>query len=479
VRAYVFRRLLIGLVVIWGVYTLTFFAVNLAPGDPFANLENPKMQKEDIERLRIKWGYDKPVLERYLLQLRRTFFADPEVLEREVMGIAYEVFAEDGHNRLRARVQVPPATIDLVPTELTRLDGVEGVTLERSEDGTYPSAPLAVGTFQFGPQRLQVGPQGGRLVSQGVVLEVLDGRVTARPTLDEAPDRIVLQGAEGEVVLEPEGDRYGPLTLEPGRYRVEGGDVLIPPEPLQEAGLTFDLGTSVLEKRPVVDYLATPLLNTLILATAALFLDFLIGIFIGVVSATRPNTKTDHALTIGSLFVYSMPGFWLALMLVLLFAVRLDWLPSEGMHDVNETGLLDLLEHMVLPAFVLGIAAAAGTARYQRSALLEVMGQDYIRTARAKGLTERQVIWKHAMRNSLLPVITLFGLSLPFLVSGAVITETIFAWPGMGRAAIKAIGGRDVFVLTGITLIATTMVVIGNLLADILYAVADPRVRLK
>jgi peptide/nickel transport system permease protein len=219
--------------------------------------------------------------------------------------------------------------------------------------------------------------------------------------------------------------------------------------------------------------------NTLLLAGAALFLNFLIGIIVGVISAIRPNSKLDHTLTLGSLFVYSMPGFWLALMLVLLFAVKLDWLPAEGMHDPGEEGLLDLLEHMILPAFVLGIASAASTARYQRSALIEVMSQDYIRTARAKGLSERQVIWKHAIRNSLLPVITLIGLSLPFLVSGAVITEKIFSWPGMGSAVIGAIHFRDVFVLTGITLISTTMVVVGNLLADVLYAFADPRVRLK
>jgi peptide/nickel transport system permease protein len=198
-----------------------------------------------------------------------------------------------------------------------------------------------------------------------------------------------------------------------------------------------------------------------------------------VISAIHPNSKLDHSLTLGSLFIYSMPGFWLALMLVLLFSVKLQVLPAEGMHSPGESGFLDLLEHMILPVFVLGIAAAASTARYQRSALIEVMNQDYIRTARAKGLSERRVVWKHAMRNSLLPVITLIGLSLPFLVSGAVITETIFSWPGMGRAVIGAIHGRDVFVITGITLISTTMVVLGNLLADLLYATADPRVRLE
>ena len=147
--------------------------------------------------------------------------------------------------------------------------------------------------------------------------------------------------------------------------------------------------------------------------------------------------------------------------------------------NIMRFGEQALLHHMILPALVLGIGPAAATARYQRSAILEVIEQDYIRTARAKGLSPFKVVWKHVMRNSLIPVITLFGLTLPFLVSGSVIVEQIFSWPGMGREAIKAISGRDVFVLSGITLIATTMVVIGSLVADLLYAVVDPRVRLQ
>ncbi|MCZ6785703.1 MAG: ABC transporter permease, partial [Planctomycetota bacterium] len=152
--------------------------------------------------------------------------------------------------------------------------------------------------------------------------------------------------------------------------------------------------------------------------------------------------------------------------------------PRHGIHSPGESGFLDYLKHLILPAFTLGIAAAAYTARFQRSALLEVIRQDYIRTARAKGLSETRVIWKHAMKNALLPTITLLGLYLPFLVSGAIITESIFAWPGMGQASIKAILDRDVQVVTAITIVSTSMVVLGSLVADILYAVVDPRVRL-
>jgi peptide/nickel transport system permease protein len=155
------------------------------------------------------------------------------------------------------------------------------------------------------------------------------------------------------------------------------------------------------------------------------------------------------------------------------------------MHSVNASGLsateyfLDLLKHMVMPVFVLGIASAASTVRYMRSSMLEVIRQDYIRTARAKGLSEKKVIWKHALRNALLPLITIIGLSFPFLLSGAVITEVVFAWPGMGRVTIDAIFSRDYPLIIANTFIAGIMVIGGNLLADVLYAAADPRVRLK
>jgi peptide/nickel transport system permease protein len=480
--AYVLRRLLIGVLVVWGVYTLTFFAVNLAPGNPFANVENPRMQKEDLDRLRAKWGYDRPVVERYFLHLRKMFWASPDVLEYESGGIAVEVFGtEDGDgNAVRARVQTPPAAIVLSPYDETRLAGGETVRVERKDDGSYGPVEVRPGRYRFGSGRLVVGDTPDELVTSGVTIRAEGGTVTARPTLATAPEEVVFERfGGGTLVLPRTGDgAYGPVPAASDRYTREGTDVLVPAERLEEGGPTFDLGTSIAYNAKVSSHLAGPLKNTLILALAALVLDFVIGVVIGVISAVRQHSVLDHALTVGSLFVYSMPGFWLGLMLVLVFAVRLEVLPAEGMHDVGETGFLDLLEHMVLPTFVLGIGAAASTARYQRSALIEVLGQDYVRTARAKGLEERTVIWKHAIRNALLPIITLLGLSLPFLVSGAVITEVIFSWPGMGREAVQAIASRDVFLLTGITLIATTMVVLGSLLADVLYAVVDPRVRL-
>ena len=315
---YIVRRLLLGLLIVWGVYTVTFFIV-AAGGSPFAGLENPKMKAEDYRRLEVAWGYDKPPVERYFLQLEK----------------------------------------------------------------------LASG----------------------------------------------------------------------------------------------DLGTSVVLKRPVLHMLGEAIPKTLALTLVALILEFGLGVLLGILSAVRKGTRTDEALTVGTLFLYSMPGFWLSTMLVLVFAVILGWLPSSGMHSENATGsgflfdLLDVAKHLAMPVFVLGVTGAAGIARFQRSAVLEVIRQDYVRTARAKGLDERAVIGKHALRNALIPVITLLGLSLPFLVSGAVITEWIFAWPGMGQQVLQAIPSKDIQVITGFTLVASVMVVVGSLLADVLYAVVDPRVR--
>lgn len=249
--------------------------------------------------------------------------------------------------------------------------------------------------------------------------------------------------------------------------------------------LEGEFGVSFSKQRPVFEIISEALVNTLILTSVALILDLLIGVSFGIISALRRGDKLDHVITLGSLFIYSMPHFWFALMLILIFSLGLGWLPASQMHSVNADQLSaveyfwDLVKHMIMPVCVLGIASAASTVRYMRSSMLEVIRQDYIRTARAKGLSERNVIWKHALRNALLPLITIIGLSFPFLLSGAVITEVIFAWPGMGRVTIDAIFSRDYPLIIANTFVAGTMVIGGNLLADVLYAVADPRVRLK
>ncbi|MEX0935972.1 MAG: ABC transporter permease [Gemmatimonadota bacterium] len=254
--------------------------------------------------------------------------------------------------------------------------------------------------------------------------------------------------------------------------------------------LQGDFGVSFARNQPVREIIADILPNTLILSVAAMFLAFVGGVVVGVLQAIRQNRFVDSALSVIALFFYSMPSFWLALMLILIFSLGARnlwgwpiWFPASGMTSVDYpfmspgAQLRDRVMHLVLPSFSLALVLAAGIARYTRGSMLEVIRQDYIRTARAKGLSERRVVLKHALRNALIPVITLFGLSLPFLFSGAVLIETVFAWPGMGRLVYGAITQRDYPVVMAGAFMFGVIVILGNLLADILYSFVDPRIR--
>jgi peptide/nickel transport system permease protein len=244
-----------------------------------------------------------------------------------------------------------------------------------------------------------------------------------------------------------------------------------------------DLGESF-ANRPVADALADALPRTFVLALAALLIDFSLGLALGIYQAARERRFADIALGNVALFINSMPTFWLGLVLLLVFAQRLHWFPVGGLSDPvlcprldSPYCFLNFLWHLALPALTLGLVGAAATARYQRAAMLEVIRQDYVRTARAKGMGERRVLLVHALRNALLPFITLFGLAFPFLLTGAVLVEEVFSWPGMGWLAVNAILQRDYPVVTAAALVASGMAVLGNLLADMLYAGADPRIR--
>jgi peptide/nickel transport system permease protein len=247
-----------------------------------------------------------------------------------------------------------------------------------------------------------------------------------------------------------------------------------------------EMGESFGLHRPVAHALADAIPNTFSLALAALFIDFALGLALGIYQAVRAGRFGDVALGNVALLVNSMPVFWLGLVLLLVFGLWLRWFPVGGIHNPvlcprldSPRCVFDFFWHLTLPALTLGLVGAAGTARYQRAAMLEVIRQDFIRTARAKGLRERRVLLVHALRNALLPIITLFGLAFPFLFTGAVLIETVFAWPGMGRLAVNAIFQRDYPVVTGAALLTSAMVVLGNLIADVLYAVADPRIRVR
>jgi peptide/nickel transport system permease protein len=248
--------------------------------------------------------------------------------------------------------------------------------------------------------------------------------------------------------------------------------------------LQGDFGRSFSRHQPVFDVILEAVPITISLALIGITMQFIFGILLGVISAVKQGTKLDRTLTVSALFIYSMPEFWLSLMLIIIFSLKLGWFPASNLNSIGADSfgtvefILDRLHHLVLPIFVLSLGGTAGLARYVRGQMLEVIRQDYIRTARAKGLSEKIVIFKHALRNALLPVVTILGGSLPALFSGALFIEVIFAIPGMGRIAVEAVFARDYPLIIANTFISGTLIVLGNLLADVLYAVVDPRIKL-
>jgi peptide/nickel transport system permease protein len=243
--------------------------------------------------------------------------------------------------------------------------------------------------------------------------------------------------------------------------------------------LQGNFGTTFKSGRDVGAMLWPALKNTMILMTTAWLLTLMIAIPWGIYNSTRQYGISDNAAAAIGYAGFAMPAFWFGILLQELFSLKLDWLPLSHMYDMNKIGQFgNLVRHMVLPVSVLVIISLAGWLKYSRASMLEVLSQDYVRTARAKGVSERKVIFKHALRNALIPIVTLLGLSLPTVVVGAALTETVFTWPGMGRLFVDMAIAREYSVLMAITMIVAVVVILGNLIADVLYAIVDPRVRL-
>jgi peptide/nickel transport system permease protein len=241
-----------------------------------------------------------------------------------------------------------------------------------------------------------------------------------------------------------------------------------------------NFGRSFTDGRPVVEMIAQRLPNTLLLSGVALALALGIGVCGGVAAALVRGSALDKLIMFVAVIGESVPVFWLGILAILLFAVQLRVLPSSGMRTLGrDASLVDLLQHLVLPALVLSTLPMAQLARYSRSGLIGVLGQDFVRTARAKGLTGYQVVSRHALRSALIPLITVVGLALPVLVSGAAITETIFGWPGMGRLAVDGALRRDYPLVMGVTTAVAATVIVINLGVDLLYLYIDPRVKLR
>ncbi len=281
----------------------------------------------------------------------------------------------------------------------------------------------------------------------------------------------------GDPALVMAGEERDPAVIEQFRHQYR----LDKPVPVQYAYwikgvLTGDFGESLRNKMPVRELIAQKLPVTLQLGAMAILIAFLIGIPAGIVAAVKKGTAWDYGANVFALWGISTPNFWLGIMLIFLFSIELGWLPASGYVPLGENWRASL-SSTIMPAFVLGNAIAAVLMRHTRSAMLQVLESDYVRTARAKGLLERTVILKHAMRNALTPVITLGALELGTLLSGAVLTEQIFSIPGFGKLIVDAVFNRDYAVVQGVVLVTATIYIVLNLIADVAYILVNPRLR--
>ena len=239
-----------------------------------------------------------------------------------------------------------------------------------------------------------------------------------------------------------------------------------------------DWGHSFRDGRPVLSVIAGHLPATLLLMGTSTVLSIVIGTWVGVLGAVRRYSVFDTLATVGAMVALSIPTFWFGLVAIFLFSLHLGWLPAGNMYTIGDQSLGDYAIHLVLPVLVLALVNVAIWSRYMRSATLDVIDQDFVRTARAKGVPYRRVLTHHVIRNALLPMITLAGLQIPTILGGALVTETVFTWPGMGRLFLDSLGYSDYPVIMGILMFSAVLVLLGNLLADLLIGVADPRVRL-
>lgn len=240
--------------------------------------------------------------------------------------------------------------------------------------------------------------------------------------------------------------------------------------------LAGDWGASYRDKQPVLNIIGEHLGATLELMLSSTLLSLFIGVWIGILGALKRHSVFDSLSTIGAMIALSIPTFWFGLVVIYVFSVGLGWLPSGNRFTIGDGSFLNRLHHLIGPSVVLGLVGVAIWSRYMRSSMLDVIHQDYVRTARAKGIPEFRVLLHHIVRNALLPMITILGLNVPTMLSGALVTETVFTWPGMGRLFLDSVSYRDYPTVMGILMCTAIMVLIGSLMADLLYGVADPRI---
>ena len=297
---------------------------------------------------------------------------------------------------------------------------------------------------------------------------------------------ILIQIAPGDAALVLAGEQGSGTPEQLARIRADYGlDRPLLIQLLSYIGnvLQLDLGQSFYFMRPVLDLIQEKLFATVLLAGTALTFALTVGVVLGVFTARRPESLASSGVTIMSVVAYALPVFWTAIMFLIVFVATLDLFPIGGIEDPRYEGgffgeLLDIGEHLILPAFTLGLIYLAYYSRLARASMLEVLESDYIRTARAKGVGERSVVYRHALRNALIPVVTILGLQLGGLFSGALLVETVFNWPGLGRLAFESVLRRDYPMLLGLLITTTVIVIVANLLTDLVYRVIDPRIRI-
>lgn len=293
---------------------------------------------------------------------------------------------------------------------------------------------------------------------------------------------MIIYLAPGEPIDRFRSGRVSPETIENLR-RLYGLDQPLPQQLVSWMIAFFQVwrvdawGYSFTDGQPVIAKIAARVPYTLELMGTSLFLTVVIAIPVGVLGAVRQYSWADKTIMVLATIGYAMPTFWLGLVLKFVFAIKLDLFPLFGRHTYGDDSIGDLIWHLVLPVMTLTIVSVAGWSRYMRSSMLEVLHQDYVRTARAKGLPQSRVLFKHALRNALIPIVTLLGLTIPSLLVGAAVTEAVFAWPGLGGMGVTSVIERDYPVVLAFVMVGGAMVILGNLLADVLYAFVDPRIK--
>jgi peptide/nickel transport system permease protein len=281
----------------------------------------------------------------------------------------------------------------------------------------------------------------------------------------------------GDPVVQMLGPEYTPEAAEALRHKL-GLDQPFHIQYIRWFGnvLTGDLGGSIATGETVSGIIATGLPKTLSLAALSFLIAIVIAIPAGIIAALRRNSLIDYAASVIAFVGVSMPSFWFGIILILIFAVNLRWLPAIGYAELTEDGFIEWIKRLILPSLAIGAGYSAILMRFVRAGLLEVLGSDYVRTARAKGVREQTVVMRHALRNSLIPVVTVIGIQLALLLSGAVVTETVFSIRGIGRILVGAIFDRDYPIVQGVILLVAVIFVVANLIVDIIYTFLDPRI---